>query len=154
MKTKPVVNHPLFNALSDKPPLWWKKLISDRELYVDVRKDNSINVYYNGASFMKLEYVSGAFRAKIHPKFIPLDTGDENIYFDFLDGNIFLQTLKSIEINNFEESAIKSIKERIKLINPTNKSEKGKKLCVIILCTARPGLVRSPRIFHLNKKIR
>ena len=124
MKTKLNANHPLFNALSDKSPLWWKKLKSDRELYIDVRKDNSINVYYNGASFMKLEYVSGAFRAEIHPKFIPLDTGDGYIPFDFLNGNIILPTLKSIEINNFHDSAIKAIKERIKLIN-TNESEKG-----------------------------
>jgi len=125
MKMQLDIDHQLYNALTDESPLWWENLKSDHELYIEVRKDNSINVYYNGASFMKLEYVSGAFRANIHPKFIPLDTGDEDIYFDFLDGNIFLQTLKSIEINNFEESAIKAIKERIKLINPTNKSEKG-----------------------------
>ena len=124
METKLNVNHPLFNALSEKFPLWWKNLKNDRELCIDIRKDNSINIYYNGASFLKLEYVSDVFRAKLHPKFIPLDTGDGYISFDFIDDNIILPIKKSIEINNFHESAIKAIKKRIKLIN-TNESEKG-----------------------------
>ncbi len=124
MEIKLDVNHPLFNTLSNKHPIWWNELKSDRDLYIDVRKDNSINVYYNGASFIKLEYARNEFRAKIHPKFIPLDTGNEYISFEFYNGNIILPIIKSMEINNFQERAIKAIKGRIKLIN-TDKSEKG-----------------------------
>lgn len=127
MNTKLEINHPLFNVLARNPPLWWENLKNDPEFYIEVRKDNSINVYYNGASLMKLSYINkkSEFRAKISPKYIPLDTVEKEISFVFHYGNIILPTLKSIEINNFEENAIKAFKERIKLVNPTNKSEKG-----------------------------
>jgi hypothetical protein len=58
MKTKLNVNHNLFKKLSKRPPLWWKNLIADPEIYIDVRKDNHINVYHNGGSIMKLSGVS------------------------------------------------------------------------------------------------
>ena len=41
----------LFEELG-KQPTWWKTILSDKELYVNVRKDNRINVYYLGASVL------------------------------------------------------------------------------------------------------
>ena len=47
------INAPLFTELS-KLPEWWKTIINDNSLYVNVRKNNRINVYYRGASVMEL----------------------------------------------------------------------------------------------------
>ncbi len=55
MKIKLKTDHALFQKLKDNPPPWWKNLISDPELYIDIRKDNYLNVYHNGGSIMKLE---------------------------------------------------------------------------------------------------
>lgn len=59
----------LFEELG-KRPTWWKTILSDKELYVNVRKDNRINVYYLGASVMEL-YISrtGSIEGKIHSEY-------------------------------------------------------------------------------------
>jgi hypothetical protein len=49
-------NNDLFRKLRENPPIWWKHLIQDKERYIEIRKDNSINIYYNGGSIMKLEW--------------------------------------------------------------------------------------------------
>ncbi len=59
------VNAGLFEFLSHKP-LWWKMILEDKDLYVNVRKDNRINVYYRGASIMSLSYNKGKVIAEIH----------------------------------------------------------------------------------------
>ena len=47
-------NHDLFVNLTKNPPLWWKNLLNDPQIYVDIRKDNSLNIYFMGASVMEL----------------------------------------------------------------------------------------------------
>ena len=59
------VNANLFVELA-KDPAWWRKLREDSDIYINVRKDNYINVYYRGASIMKLSYDNGKFKAGIH----------------------------------------------------------------------------------------
>ena len=55
----------LFEFLSHKP-LWWRMLLEDNDLYINVRKDNRINIYYRGASIMSLSYNKGKVIAEIH----------------------------------------------------------------------------------------
>ena len=38
------INAPLFTELS-KFPEWWKRILNDKTLYVNIRKGNRINVY-------------------------------------------------------------------------------------------------------------
>lgn len=66
------VNANLFVEL-EKDPVWWRLLRMDRELYINVRKDNYINVYYRGASIMKLSYDNGKFKAEIHNNYLGVD---------------------------------------------------------------------------------
>ena len=48
----------LFAELKSGKYPWWDKVKRDPNLYIDVRKDNNINVYYEGGSVMNLHYCS------------------------------------------------------------------------------------------------
>jgi hypothetical protein len=123
MEIKLKTDHPLFQKLRDDPPLWWENLKSDSELYIDIRKNNHLNVYHNGGSIMKLEGDKG-YKAQIHIEYIPLNKESGYLPFEFQDGNIFLNELKTIEINNFEKESLEGIKKRVRKVNP-NASKKG-----------------------------
>lgn len=60
--------HPLFVALS-KMPKWWVNIINDPELYVEVRKDNYVNIYYYGGNVAKV-YWDGEIKAETHHKYL------------------------------------------------------------------------------------
>lgn len=36
---------PIFGELSDDAPSWWNRFKSDPSLYIEIRKDNQVNVY-------------------------------------------------------------------------------------------------------------
>lgn len=41
--------HSLYQLLKgEQAPSWWKPLTKDHELYIEIRKKNVIDVYYNG----------------------------------------------------------------------------------------------------------
>ena len=66
------INAPLFTELAQLPE-WWKRILNDKTLYVNIRKGNRINVYYHGASVMELSmnrYIQG----KIHSKYFQIDS--------------------------------------------------------------------------------
>ena len=123
MKNKLKTTHALFQRLKDDPPLWWKNLKSDPEIYTDIRKDNSINVYHNGGSIMKLrgtkEYI-----AEIHIEYIPFKKDKEYWRFEFQNGDISLKEVETFGLNNFGKEPLQRIKKRIKKFYPSN-SEKG-----------------------------
>ncbi len=123
MEIKLKTDHPLFRRLKDDPPLWWENLKSDSELYIDIRKNNNLNIYHNGGSIMKLEGDKG-YKAQIHIEYIPLNKPNSYLPFEFHNGNIFLNELKTIEIDNFEKESLEGIKKRIRKFYP-NDSEKG-----------------------------
>lgn len=67
------INAPLFTELS-KLPEWWKTIINDNSLYVNVRKNNRVNVYYRGASIMELSINRNKrIQGKIHSKYLQID---------------------------------------------------------------------------------
>ncbi len=123
MKITLKTNHPLFQRLRDNPPSWWENLKSDPEIYFDIRKENYLNVYHNGGSIMKLEYIKG-YKAKIHTEYIPLNKSDNYLSFEFQNGNISLKKLQTIDIENFDTDALERIKKKIRKSYP-NDSEKG-----------------------------
>lgn len=59
----------IFEELKIQQPNWWLMLRDDKELYIDIRKDNYISIYYFGGSFAKIEY-KGGFVAKAHQKIL------------------------------------------------------------------------------------
>ena len=48
---------------------WWKKIIGDKTLFVAIR-DEYINVYYQGNSVIRLDFIQGALIAKTHYKYL------------------------------------------------------------------------------------
>jgi hypothetical protein len=55
-------DHPLFTHLLTDKPAWWPLLREQKDCYIDIRKDNTINIYYRGASLFRIACVSGEFR--------------------------------------------------------------------------------------------
>lgn len=51
---------------------WWEKMKNHPDLYIEIRKDNNINVYYQGGSVVRLHYCSKQKRiqAFTHPKYL------------------------------------------------------------------------------------
>lgn len=70
---------PLFNILSQRP-LWWEMLLDDKELYVSIRKENRVNVYYRGASIMSLSYKDNNIDAEIHNYYLGAYKDGTNYY--------------------------------------------------------------------------
>ena len=63
-------DHPLFKQLISDAPEWWRKALQFEGAYIDIRKDNTINIYYEGASLAKIEWANGTVRATCHPKYL------------------------------------------------------------------------------------
>ena len=66
-------NHQLFKILSgENAPKWWEIVKNHKDIYIDIRKENYINIYYCGASIAKIEMKRGQKQpsAKIHPKYL------------------------------------------------------------------------------------
>lgn len=65
--------HQLFTTLSgEKAPKWWGIVKNHKDLYIDIRKENYINIYSCGASIAKIEMKRGQKQpsAKTHPKYL------------------------------------------------------------------------------------
>jgi hypothetical protein len=52
----------LFKKLGKENPEWWQLLKAQKDCYLDVRKDNSVNIYYRGASVFRVWVSGGVFR--------------------------------------------------------------------------------------------
>lgn len=127
MKTSLKVDHRLFEELEANPPVWWKNLKNDKDLYIDIRKDNKINVYYNGGSIMKLEWVGGPkgrLQAKIHFEYIPLQGDASYVQYDISGGNISLPNPGILAVDNFSKKSRTAVKKRVGKFF-SNSSEKG-----------------------------
>ena len=124
--------HKLFRQLLQKKPIWWQNIVKNvknKTLYVEIRKDNYIDVYYNGGAILhRLSYTNG-FKGSIHFEYIPLIMQGKNSYipFDFSDDNIKIDTTDlsiSEDINNFSANGISKFQKRIGMFfSPI--SEKG-----------------------------
>lgn len=60
----------LWQVLEHNPPQWWKNLLKDKELYMEIRKDNYTNVYYYGGNVALLRWTAGEITAETHQKYL------------------------------------------------------------------------------------
>ena len=93
------INAPLFTELSQLPE-WWKRILNDKTLYVNIRKGNRINVYYHGASVMELSINRDkSIQGKIHSKYILFQETqtDKNGYRKDISPETIVENLPSIK---------------------------------------------------------
>jgi len=124
------LNAEIFNVLSTDPPKWWVNIKDDEDLTIQVRKDNTIDVYYNGGGLLSgLKYINGQFTAKIHHKFIPLRSGRDYVNLKAEAGPdkemLIADPLMPISLGTYSDAAL--IRKYKKLIEKycSDKSEKG-----------------------------
>ena len=65
-------NAPLFSELKSGKYAWWENIKKDPRLYIEIRKDNYINVYFEGGNVAKLEYRSkdNTIQTSTHSKYL------------------------------------------------------------------------------------
>ena len=93
------INAPLFTELAQLPE-WWKRILNDKTLYVNIRKGNRINVYYHGASVMELSINRDkSIQGKIHSKYILFQETqtDKNGYRKDISPETIVENLPSIK---------------------------------------------------------
>jgi len=77
-------DHPIFKILSSNDaPIWWHSIKSDDSLYIEIRKENYLNVYYRGGCVARIKYNTHRkqFEILTHPKYLErLDTSNPQWY--------------------------------------------------------------------------
>lgn len=120
-------NNRLFTNLEKENPTWWQALVAEKDIYIDIRKDNYIDIYYNGGNIIsELRHNGTEFTGKIHYKYL-LPEEAEYIDYDFSKNTTSLLKKNSISLfnlNSFDANALKRIKANISGSYPA-KSEKG-----------------------------
>ena len=100
-------NAKIFEELKRQQPEWWNLFQNDKELYIEIRKDNYFNIYYFGGSVAKIAYKDG-FVAETHQKYL----GDYRPHKTTEKGKEIFK-YKSIELENLDSKKISEIKTRI-----------------------------------------
>jgi hypothetical protein len=97
----------IFKELRAQNPQWWNLLKMDNELYIEIRKDNYINVYYFGGALAKITYKKG-FVAETHSKY----TQGIELVLDkpYNDGSA---SYVQIDLSQLNDSLIKKMKVNI-----------------------------------------
>lgn len=112
---------PVFVYLAEVNPLWWQLIKYDKDIYIDVRKDNTIDVYYNGGSFMSgIKLSRGLPSWKTHYKYlVNSDDGSDYISSETKE----LPIMKNLTSYLTQTSLVK-LKSNIRTFYPSS-SEKG-----------------------------
>ena len=77
----------IFLELNNNPH-WWKQFKEDSSLYIEVRKDNQVNVYFEGGSIARIHYCSKNRKLQvfIHHKYLGIPKpADNNLYVEYSD---------------------------------------------------------------------
>lgn len=68
-----------------KEPHWWKRFKEDASLYIEVRKDNQVNVYFEGGSIARIHYYK-KLQVFTHHKYLGMPKpANNNPYVEYSD---------------------------------------------------------------------
>ena len=62
-------NHLLYKKIIGEQPIWWKLVNKDKDFYIEIRKENIIDVYYRGGRVAQIMAKRNQFEATAHPKY-------------------------------------------------------------------------------------
>lgn len=71
-----------------KNPSWWTRFKNDKSLYIEIRKDNQVNVYFEGGSIARIHYCSKHKKLQVftHHKYLNLPAPSKsNAYIECSD---------------------------------------------------------------------
>ena len=71
-----------------KNPSWWTRFKNDKSLYIEIRKDNQVNVYFEGGSIARIHYCSKHKKLQVftHHKYLNLpEPSKSNAYIECSD---------------------------------------------------------------------
>ena len=80
----------IFLELNNNPH-WWNRFKEDSSLYIEVRKDNQVNVYFEGGSIARIHYCSKHKKLQVftHHKYLGLPAPSKSSLYiecsDFID---------------------------------------------------------------------
>ena len=76
----------IFLELNNNPH-WWKQFKEDSSLYIEVRKDNQVNVYFEGGSIARIHCSKNRkLQVFIHHKYLGIPKpADNNLYVEYSD---------------------------------------------------------------------
>lgn len=113
-----------------KQPKWWQKLHSIKGVYVEIRKDDIVDVYYEGGRMAELRYKNKKIVATCHPKYLGKDVpeGTTVKYEDCLE-----------QLKKNPESIVKNIKDIYSQIGKKNNEDiREKKIQGDMICSHTP----------------
>lgn len=109
----------IFEELRLQQPWWWTMFCNDKKVYIDIRKDNYINIYYFGGSVAKIAWEKGSFVAETNAKYLPpsiINSAANN-----RDENYFKLKLEDFDENLFEDIKAKINSEYLRLTGNNEK---------------------------------
>ncbi len=113
-----------------KQPKWWQKLLSIKGVYVEIRKDDIVDVYYEGGRMAELRYKNKKLVATCHPKYLGKDVpeGTTVKYEDCLE-----------QLKKNPESIVKNIKDIYSQKGKMNNEDiREKKIQGDMICSHTP----------------
>ena len=72
----------IFDILK-KNPSWWVRFKNDSSLYIEIRKDNQVNVYFEGGSIARIHYCSKHKKLQVftHHKYLGVPAPSKQNYY-------------------------------------------------------------------------
>jgi hypothetical protein len=115
-----------FRALKNGNYLWWDNLRKNEDISIQIRKDNTLDVYYRGNVIVGgLRFGGKAFSGEIHSKYIPLADDEKYNKLSLTEKGVELSgKIEPLPFSQFEEKTLKAITDRIKF-HFDSKSEKA-----------------------------
>lgn len=116
----------LFEEFELNPPTWWNLLVSDKDTYIDIRKENYIDIYYNGGGLLKkLKYTDKGLKGNTNYKYL-LTEKSESINFSFNNSSLSISdaTVDLLQFKDLDKNTLNRIKANISKYYPAS-SEKG-----------------------------
>lgn len=139
----------IFEKLKSLNPKWWNLFKNDKELYIDIRKDNYINVYYLGASVAEIKFKID-FIAKTHQKYLgdivprgKTKNEKDKFEYDRIDLNVF----DAKKLNEIKKQIESHYSKRNSSEHPSEKSIQGK------MITANSKYIDSEFQFNQDSEI-